>query len=114
MVLIWEHTSYDEGPHLGLFSCQMRTRQQPDNLEVEDVEPDNQRSNVNRLRFTWLSSDTGDHVVVINSRHVALPGDEWRRRSYFHHTGYPGGATWTMAWELHEKDPTMVTTYIIT
>ncbi|XP_046662626.1 39S ribosomal protein L13, mitochondrial-like [Homalodisca vitripennis] len=53
-------------------------------------------------------ADTGDHVVVINSRHVALPGDEWRRRSYFHHTGYPGGATWTMAWELHEKDPTMV------
>ncbi|XP_054278370.1 39S ribosomal protein L13, mitochondrial [Macrosteles quadrilineatus] len=53
-------------------------------------------------------SDTGDHVVVINSRHIALPGEEWRWRCYFHHTGYPGGATWTYAWELHEKDPTMV------
>lgn len=27
---------------------------------------------------------------------------------YFHHTGYPGGASWTRAWELHEKDATMV------
>lgn len=27
---------------------------------------------------------------------------------YFHHTGYPGGASWTLAWELHTKDPTMV------
>lgn len=53
-------------------------------------------------------ADCGDHVVVINSKHIALPGDEWRRRAYFHHTGYPGGATWTMAWELHEKDPTMI------
>uniref|UniRef100_A0A1B6DE18 39S ribosomal protein L13, mitochondrial n=1 Tax=Clastoptera arizonana TaxID=38151 RepID=A0A1B6DE18_9HEMI len=52
--------------------------------------------------------DVGDHVVVINTRHVALPGDEWRRRTYFHHTGYPGGASWTWAWELHEKDPTMI------
>jgi len=52
--------------------------------------------------------DCGDHVVVINSKDIALPGDEWRQRVYFHHTGYPGGATWTLAWELHDKDPTMV------
>ncbi|KAG8239966.1 hypothetical protein J437_LFUL019552 [Ladona fulva] len=37
-----------------------------------------------------------------------MPGDEWRRRVYFHHTGYPGGASWTPAWELHEKNSTMV------
>lgn len=37
-----------------------------------------------------------------------MPGDEWIKRVYFHHTGYPGGASWTLAWELHEKDPTMV------
>lgn len=58
----------------------------------------------------FFTADTGDHVVIINSRHIALPGSEWRWRAYFHHTGYPGGATWTMAWELHEKDPTMVST----
>uniref|UniRef100_A0A6M2DKM4 Putative mitochondrial/ ribosomal protein l13 n=1 Tax=Xenopsylla cheopis TaxID=163159 RepID=A0A6M2DKM4_XENCH len=53
-------------------------------------------------------NDCGDHVVLINSREIALPGNEWRRRVYFHHTGYPGGATWTLAWELHDKDPTMI------
>lgn len=53
-------------------------------------------------------NDCGDHVVVINTADVALPGDEWKKRVYFHHTGYPGGASWTLAWQLHEKDPKMV------
>jgi len=53
-------------------------------------------------------SDCGDHVVVINTRDIALPNDEWMRRVYFHHTGYPGGASWTLAWELHSKKPTLV------
>lgn len=51
---------------------------------------------------------SGDQVVVINTQDIALPGDEWKKRAYFHHTGYPGGATWTLAWELHSKDPTMI------
>ncbi|XP_044735180.1 39S ribosomal protein L13, mitochondrial [Chrysoperla carnea] len=53
-------------------------------------------------------NDCGDHVVVINTKEIALPGNEWQKRVYFHHTGYPGGATWTLAWELHDKDPTMI------
>jgi len=53
-------------------------------------------------------ADCGDHVVVINSKDIAMRGDEWYYRVYFHHTGYPGGATWTKAWELHKKDPTMI------
>uniref|UniRef100_A0A0V0G8W0 Putative mitochondrial ribosomal protein l13 n=1 Tax=Triatoma dimidiata TaxID=72491 RepID=A0A0V0G8W0_TRIDM len=58
--------------------------------------------------FYHPMSDCGDMVVVINSKDIALPGDEWRKRVYFHHTGYPGGASWTLAWELHSKDPTMI------
>ncbi|XP_044745835.1 39S ribosomal protein L13, mitochondrial [Coccinella septempunctata] len=53
-------------------------------------------------------NDCGDHVIVINSKDIALPGDEWKKRAYFHHTGYPGGASWTLAWELHSKDPKMI------
>lgn len=53
-------------------------------------------------------ADTGDHVVAINTAKIALPGDEWTKRVYFHHTGYAGGATWTLAHELHEKDKTKV------
>lgn len=52
--------------------------------------------------------DCGDHVVVINAGDIALPGDEWTKRVYFHHTGYHGGASWTLAWELHQKDPTQI------
>ncbi|RLU24979.1 hypothetical protein DMN91_003071 [Ooceraea biroi] len=54
-------------------------------------------------------NESGDHVVVINSKEIALRGDEWRKRVYFHHTTYHGGASWTLAWELHNKDPTLVT-----
>lgn len=60
-----------------------------------------------KLVFFFLD-DCGDHVIVINTADIALPVDEWKKRVYFHHTGYPGGATWTLAWEMQEKDPTMV------
>lgn len=56
----------------------------------------------------FFSADCGDHVVVINSKEIAMRGDEWRKRAYYHHTGYPGGASYTLAWELHDKDPTLV------
>jgi len=55
---------------------------------------------------TW--QDMGDHVVVINARHVSLPNDEWKWRFFYHHTRYAGGATWASAWEMHEKDPTWI------
>lgn len=50
----------------------------------------------------------GDHVIVINSKDIALRGDEWRKRVYFHHTTYIGGASWTLAWELHDRNPTLI------
>nr|ACO14926.1 39S ribosomal protein L13, mitochondrial [Caligus clemensi] len=58
-------------------------------------------------------NDCGDHVIVLNSRHIALMGREWQYRVYFHHTGYPkkrynGGARWVPAWQIHERDPTLV------
>lgn len=53
-------------------------------------------------------NDCGDHVVVINSKEIAMKGTEWQKRVYFHHNTYHGGATYTFAWELHQKDPTLV------
>ncbi|RZF44659.1 hypothetical protein LSTR_LSTR000611 [Laodelphax striatellus] len=53
-------------------------------------------------------ADCGDHVVVINCKEIAMRGDEWRKRAYFHHTGYAGGGTYTLAWELHDKNPLMI------
>ncbi|XP_063986874.1 large ribosomal subunit protein uL13m [Diachasmimorpha longicaudata] len=53
-------------------------------------------------------NNCGDHVVVINSRDIALRGDEWSKRVYFHHNTYHSGDTWTLAWELHKKNKTMI------
>ena len=62
-------------------------------------------------------NDSGDHVVVINSKHIALLGREWQYRVYYHHTGYPAafkhmgaknGKLWIPAWQLHERDPTLI------
>lgn len=27
---------------------------------------------------------------------------------YFHHTGYPRGASWTLAHDMHKKDPRLI------
>jgi len=35
--------------------------------------------------------DTGDFVIVINAAKVRLSGKKLEQKSYFRHTGYPGG-----------------------
>lgn len=35
--------------------------------------------------------DTGDHVVVINAEKVALTGKKRQQKTYYWHTGHPGG-----------------------
>ena len=52
--------------------------------------------------------DTGDHVVIINAAKVALSGRKAQDKKYFHHTMYPGGATWTSIVELMAKHPERV------
>ena len=34
----------------------------------------------------YLTADVGDHVVVMNTRHVAMADELWRTDRYFHHT----------------------------
>uniref|UniRef100_A0A8C7Y8V7 Large ribosomal subunit protein uL13m n=1 Tax=Oryzias sinensis TaxID=183150 RepID=A0A8C7Y8V7_9TELE len=53
-------------------------------------------------------SDCGDHVVVINSRHIAFSGNKWEQKVYSSHTGYPGGFKQVTAAQLHHKDPKAV------
>ena len=52
--------------------------------------------------------DTGDHVVVINAKKVVLSGRKAQDKKFFHHTLYPGGATWTSIVELMAKHPERV------
>ena len=35
--------------------------------------------------------DCGDHVVVVNADKIALTGDKLAQKTYYRHTGYPGG-----------------------
>jgi len=35
--------------------------------------------------------DCGDHVIIINAEKVALTGNKRQNKTYYWHTGYPGG-----------------------
>jgi large subunit ribosomal protein L13 len=50
--------------------------------------------------------DTGDFVVVINAGKVTLTGKKMGKKTYYHHTGYPGGIKEMTAEKLLAKKPT--------
>ena len=43
------------------------------------------------------SMDCGDHIVVINADKVVLTGNKLAQKTYYRHTGYPGGIKSTTA-----------------
>jgi len=57
--------------------------------------------------------DTGDHVIVVNARAIALTGTKLQDKRYFRHTMYPGGAYWKSIREWMEKDPERVVTLAV-
>ena len=52
--------------------------------------------------------DTGDHVVVVNAEKIHLTGDKVRRKTYYRHSGYPGGLKSETVEEVLRKKPTAV------
>lgn len=52
--------------------------------------------------------DTGDFVIVINAEKVRLTGTKEEKKSYFHHTGYPGGVRVRSYTEMMAKFPERV------
>jgi large subunit ribosomal protein L13 len=52
--------------------------------------------------------DTGDHVVVINADKIVLTGRKSEDKQYFHHTLYPGGASFTSIRVVMQKHPERV------
>ncbi|MCD8175273.1 MAG: 50S ribosomal protein L13 [Phascolarctobacterium sp.] len=57
--------------------------------------------------------DTGDYVIVINADKVVLTGSKLDKKTYFHHTGYLGGARYEAAKELMKKHPVRVVEHAI-
>ncbi len=44
--------------------------------------------------------DCGDHVVVVNADKVVYTGDKLRQKTFYRHTGYPGGIKSATAGEM--------------
>ena len=53
--------------------------------------------------------DCGDNVIVINAKGIRLTGSKEKKKSYFKHTGYPGGIKETKFSEIISgKTPELV------
>ena len=44
--------------------------------------------------------DTGDHIVIINAEKARFTGNKLRDKTYYRHTGYPGGIKETTAGKI--------------
>jgi large subunit ribosomal protein L13 len=49
--------------------------------------------------------DTGDFVIIVNARKVALTGNKREQKIAYRHSGYPGGLRATAYKDLLEKSP---------
>ena len=55
--------------------------------------------------------DCGDNVVVINAKGIIMPGSKEKKKTYFKHTGYPGGIKETKFLDIISgKTPELVLT----
>ncbi|KNF08053.1 50S ribosomal protein L13 [Gottschalkia purinilytica] len=49
--------------------------------------------------------DTGDHVIVINTKDIILTGNKINQKVYRYHTGHPGGLKEVPYNKLMDKNP---------
>lgn len=59
------------------------------------------------------NADCGDFVVVINADKVKVTGKRDELKTYFHYTGYPGGATVESFRMLMKTNPERVFTHAV-
>ncbi len=52
--------------------------------------------------------DTGDYIVVVNAEKVRVTGKKATDKTYYRHTGYPGGIKATRFENMIEKHPERV------
>lgn len=52
--------------------------------------------------------DTGDYIVVVNAEKVAVTGNKENAKTYYRHTGYPGGIKETSFKDMIATHPTRV------
>lgn len=49
--------------------------------------------------------DTGDHVILVNAEKIHLTGKKLVQKTYFRHSGYIGGTTFTTAGKMLADKP---------
>ena len=50
------------------------------------------------------NQDCGDNLIIINSDHIQLKGKKAENKTYYRHTGFPGGIKETTPNKLKEKN----------
>jgi large subunit ribosomal protein L13 len=54
------------------------------------------------------NQDTGDFVVVINAEKVRVTGNKARQKTYYRHSGYPGGLKSLTFEKMMQTNPTRI------
>ncbi|MBU1326881.1 50S ribosomal protein L13 [Patescibacteria group bacterium] len=49
--------------------------------------------------------DCGDHVVVINARHIVTTGKKEKQKMYGVYSGHPGGLKQKALWQMRQEKP---------
>ena len=57
--------------------------------------------------------DVGDHVVVVNAEKILLTGRKPQQKTYYHHSGYPGGLREIPYEQLMSRHPERAVTYAV-
>lgn len=57
--------------------------------------------------------DSGDYVVVLNAKDVKVTGNKEKQKTYYSHSGFPGGLKSTTLAELREKSPAKIIEYAV-
>ena len=57
--------------------------------------------------------DCGDYVIIINASKTVVTGDKLKKKTYYRHSGYPGGLKEASLEEKMAKDATFAITHAI-
>ncbi len=57
--------------------------------------------------------DSGDFVIVTNAEKVRVTGKKEEQKTYFRHSGYPGGARFTKLSHLRKTHPERIIEYAV-
>lgn len=52
--------------------------------------------------------DTGDYVVVVNAKEIVLSGKKENQKTYYKHSGYPGGLKEKTASQIRAINPNLL------